>query len=88
MRQSKDGCKLELQYPCQWQYKAIGHDREMLKLSIETLFKGYRCEIRYSNSSKTGKYHSYSIDMQVASEEERVGLFQALKSDPQVKMVI
>jgi putative lipoic acid-binding regulatory protein len=83
-----DGCKLELEYPCAWQYKAIGMDKDMLKLSIEIVFKNHQCEITYSNSSKTGKYHSYCIDLQVTSEEERIGLFHALKSDAQVKMVI
>ncbi len=88
MFEKSDGCKLELEYPCPWQYKAIGMDKEMLKLSIETVFKDCLCEITYSNSSKTGKYHSYRIDLQVNSEEERVGFFQALKSNAQIKMVI
>ena len=71
-----------------WQYKAIGHDKNMLERALAEIFEGCQCEIRYSNASKTGKYHSYAIDLEVVDEKSRLGYYQLLKSHTHVLMVI
>lgn len=82
------GCKLKLEYPCVWQYKVIGRDKNQLELVILDIFAGCSCEIKYSNTSKTGKYHSYAIDLEVSDDENRLGYYQRLKSYSHVLMVI
>jgi putative lipoic acid-binding regulatory protein len=71
-----------------WQYKAIGRDKSLLERAINEIFAGCRCEIRYANSSRTGKYHSYAIDLEVSDDESRIGYYQLLNSHAHVLMVI
>jgi len=78
----------KLQYPCNWQYKAIGRQQDLLHEAIRGVFQGVACEITYSHSSKTGKYHSYTIEMMVADELERNRYFQELKKSSHIIMVI
>jgi len=84
----KQQCQLELEYPCEWQYKAIGKDKEKVEEAVEGIFQGHESIIQYSHGSRTGKFHSFSIDLVVANEEERLGFYEALKKNPQIMIVI
>lgn len=79
--------KPEIQYPCQWYYKIIGADRQLIMDTIPTLFEHCDYHLSESNRSKTGKYTSFHFSLQVHSEEERNVIFTALKSMPTVKIV-
>ena len=80
--------KVEIQYPCQWTYKIIGFERETVRDVAEAVFYEKQYLLTYSKQSRTGKYHSWAIDVVVDSPEERDGLFLQLKASPAVKMVI
>ncbi len=79
--------KPEIVYPCQWAYKLIGMDKERVRDAAEDILQGRQYLLSYSKSSKTGKYHSWSVELIVESEEDRNALFVQLKSHHQVKMV-
>ncbi len=83
-----DSQKLEWEYPCEWGYKVIGIDQEKVRTAIEEIVGDRSSAITPSNSSKTGKYHSLSLEVGVGSEEERNEIYEALKKHPAVKMVL
>lgn len=88
MKQDENKCKAELKYPCQWLYKVIGMDRKKLHRALLEIIDEDSCEISYSNSSSTGKYHCLNLELTVKSEEERNSIYLALKNHPQVKIVL
>jgi len=88
MEQENKECKAQLQYPCLWLYKVIGMDRKKLYQALEEIVDVDSCTISPSNSSRTGKYHCLNLEMTVVNEEERNRIYLALKSHPQVKIVL
>ena len=77
-----------LEYPCRWLYKVIGDEREELERAALEIIGNRPCTISLSNSSRTGKYHCLDIEVEVMDDENRNTIYQALKSHPQVKMVL
>ena len=85
------GCKdqkLELEYPCKWQYKVIGKNKEKMRLAIEEVVNDIFFTINHSNSSSGGKYHSLNLELVVDSEETRILIYNNLKNNPAVKLVL
>jgi len=80
--------KPEINYPCQWPYKIIGSNSEVIKQTIRNLLENIEYQISESNRSKSGKFTSFNLSVQVDSEEERNRIFNILKSIPTVKMVM
>ena len=89
MEPGKDRCKVQIDYPCQWLYKVIGTDLDKLHQAlVEIGGEKSSCNISFSNSSRTGKYHCLNLEMTVQSEEERNSIYLTLKAHPQVKIVL
>ena len=80
--------QFEIQYPCVWEYKAIGHQKETLREVVDSIFQERTCEIVYSKGSSSGKYHSFNIEMEVQHEEERNHFYRLLKKSSHVLIVI
>lgn len=88
MKKEDDTKRLPLDYPCTWLYKVIGSDRQKLQQAIlDTAGKNY-CIISPSNSSRTGKYHCFNLEVTVRSEDERNAIYLALKKHPHVRIVL
>ncbi|SEM31088.1 hypothetical protein SAMN04489760_11017 [Syntrophus gentianae] len=80
--------KPNVEYPCRWIYKVIGIDREQILLAIEEVMQQRPCEIRYSRSSAKGKYHSFSLEMTLHSDDQRLSIYEALMRHPAVRIVL
>jgi len=80
--------KAQLTYPCNWIYKVISVDHLGDRERIVAMLQDCRCEISISNSSRTGRYTCLNVEVEVASEEQRNSLFQALQGLETVKMVL
>lgn len=80
--------KADITYPCEWGYRIIGTDKESMKSCVSSLVKEKEYSLKESNQSSSGKYTSLILSLIVESEEERVSLFNALKADEQIKMVL
>ena len=78
----------EIEYPCRWSYRVIGRDKELVRGAVETVIVDKEYLLTYSNRSRTGKYHSWNVELVVESQLERDTLFVMLKEHPEVKMVI
>lgn len=81
-------CRVQIEYPCRWLYKVIGRDQEQLHLALRKIISHNSCDISFSNSSRTGKYHCLNVEVTVENEEERNSIYMNIKAHPQVKMVL
>jgi len=80
--------KLEITYPTTWSYKLIGSDKDVMMHSIQSQMEDYEYTLIESNQSRTGKFTSLKITAKVASEEERVQIFEILKHIPTVRIIL
>ena len=80
--------KLELDYPCSWTYKLIGHEKEAIQKAIHEVILEREHNITHSKNSKGGKYISMNLDLILTNEDERNFIFHALKAHQNIKMVL
>jgi len=80
--------KPEINYPTKWGFKVIGKDKEKVEQAIKEIMgdKAHTC--KFSNSSKGGKFTSFSAECTVESEEERDNLYKAFGKHDDVNYVI
>lgn len=80
--------KPQIDYPCQWQYKVIGKDPELIKAAILSSCTPIPVRISHSHSSSRGSYLSYNADVRVENEAMRLSIYQSLCSHPAIKLVL
>ena len=80
--------KPEITYPCTWVYKVIGEDCTLLKDLIVSTCAPEEVKISHSHTSSKGKYHSLNAELVVQDEDSRLGIYEALKKHPAVKIVL
>ncbi|WP_245535149.1 HP0495 family protein [Sulfuricurvum kujiense] len=80
--------KLELEYPCNWCYKVVAHERAGIEIAALEIFTERRYTLTPSNSSKSGKYISMNLELLVHNEDERTYFYETLKAHPHIKMVL
>ena len=80
--------KPEINYPCQWTYKVIGLNEELVKQAVAEVCQGKVHTLKHSMNSSQGKYVSFSLIIVVSSDEERRSFFDSLKSHENLKMVL
>lgn len=80
--------KPKIIYPCLWQYKVIGEDKERIREAIEQICAPVPVAITYSHCSSSGRYHSLNAEIEIQDEEARNALFSALQTHPDIMMVI
>ncbi len=80
--------KLQLEYPCDWCYKVIGREREVLENAIREVILERTHKIEHSNNSKAGKYVSLNLELLVHNEDDRNFIYEALKAHQNIKMVL
>ncbi len=76
-----------IDYPCEWVYKVIGRDRGAVHNAVASIIQGREYHIEDSNTSKTGKYLSFSVKVMVGDETYRNNIYQALKGHDDIKFV-
>jgi len=79
---------LKIEYPCKWGYKVIGSDVDNILLAIEKSVLGLEYSVSPSNVSKTGKYISFNILMEVPNEVVRDLVFENLQKNEHINFVI
>lgn len=80
--------KPDITYPCSWEYKVIGTDREKIEETIIAACAPLLPTIVLSNVSSNGRYFSLDATLEVDSEELRLTIFERIQNSPDVKMVI
>lgn len=80
--------KPEIRYPCLWTYKVIGRDRDRVLEAIDEVMQQRPCEVHYSRSSSKGKYHSFSLEITLYSDNQRLSIYEALMRHPAIRIVL
>lgn len=83
-----DEFRRTISYPTSWTYKLIGREEAQVRAAVASLLSGRSFEIEKSHESTTGKWRSLTLTLMVQSEEDRLGLFDALKSLESIHFVL
>jgi putative lipoic acid-binding regulatory protein len=80
--------KPRIDYPCPWLFKVIGSNREDLARAIAGVMGERQHLLFYSHASRTGKYHSFNLEVVVESESHRDELYRSLAACAVIKAVL
>ena len=79
---------LEIVYPVSWTYSIIGYDENDMRAAAKFAVGEKQHTMKKSNRSSGGKYISLKLTLVVDDEAERLAIFELLRVDSAVKMVI
>ncbi|MDR2549372.1 MAG: DUF493 domain-containing protein [Desulfobulbus sp.] len=88
MNEDIRGCKPEIHYPCRWQFRLIGEERNAMVAAIGRVVDLAACAIADGNVSTGGRYLSVIVETTVDDEAERLRLYRQFADDPAVKVVL
>ena len=80
--------QLKLKYPCQWIYKVIGRDARLLREAVAEVIPTVPYLIRFSNFSNQGNYICLNVELTLDNENQRNRIFQQLKRQLSIAMVL
>ena len=80
--------KLEIEYPCKWDYKIIGGSQDLVREAVVEVIGDVDHTLDISNISNTGKYCSLRLEITVVGDEHRTSVYKALAAHPSIKMVL
>ena len=83
-----DDEKLNLTYPCRWEYKIIAVAPEHVRRAVAAVIGDLPHILSASAISRTGRYCSLRLEATVPDEATRLELFHALRNHPDVLMVL
>ena len=83
-----ESCKPEITYPCLWQYKIIGTDREAIIDTVMDILPDTDHLLANSHTSSGGRYVSMNLEVVVQSEEQRLSLYNQLVENTAIKIVL
>jgi len=83
-----NGGKPEISYPCVWQYRLIGENREALMNVVRAAAGTKDCAISDGNVSSGGRYCSLHLEIPVDSEAERLRIYHFFSNDPAIRVVL
>ncbi len=80
--------EIVLKYPIEWEYKVIVEKNTDINELIKPILKERIYKIKSSKTSKDGTYNSYSVVALVHNDEDRVGIYEEIRSHKNVKIVL
>ena len=80
--------KPEITYPCRWGYRIIGTSRKAIRAAVDEVVVDAEHTLDVSNTSATGKYVSFRLEVLVRDEPHRLGIHQVLSELGCVKIVL
>jgi len=80
--------KLELNYPCSWEYKLIIKDENIINAIVKDILDEREHSLKPSKQSKGGKFKSYTLELLVHNEDDRKELYKMLGDHEHIKMVL
>ncbi len=80
--------KLELNYPCAWEYKLITHSEEEALKGVKDVILEREFKLTASKVSKKGKYLSFTLEIIVHNEDDRVTIYELFGKHESIKMVL
>jgi len=80
--------KLELDYPCSWEYKLIVLENCNIKKCVKDILLKREYNLKLSKTSSKGKFKSYTLQMLVHNEDDRKEIFSLLGEHQDIKIVL
>jgi len=80
--------KLELDYPCNWEYKLVVLEHIDIKMTVKEVVLHREHKVKVSKVSSKGKYKSYSLELLVHNEDDRKEIYKMLGDHSNIKMVL
>ncbi len=80
--------KLRIDYPCPWDYRLIGEDEARMRAAVAEVVGAAPHVLTLANRSRTMRYCSLQLTLQVHDEAERVGTFERLRRLSAVRYVL
>ena len=77
-----------IEYPCPWEYKAIGWDENSMREAIVEIMANRMYDLSFSRTSRNGRYCSLLLVVTVESEDHRNAIFRALQRHRHIRMVL
>lgn len=77
-----------IEYPCEWEYRIIGETEELIRAAVAAVIHDRPASLEPSNRSRSGKFVSLRLLIEVADQEDRDGLFVGLRDGDGVRMVL
>ncbi|MCX2683066.1 DUF493 domain-containing protein [Campylobacter sp. MIT 21-1685] len=72
-----------ISYPLFWEYKVILATNKDVQQCFKKLLKEKEFTFEHSHTSKNGRYESYKLSVFVHNKEERLEIFEKLKTHSQ-----
>lgn len=82
------GPKLELDYPCRWEYTLIGREETAIDRAVRRAVGDREVEAAHSRTSRQGTYVSVKIRVTVMDEADRRGILEALQASEEIRYVL
>lgn len=80
--------EIVLEYPCDWKYSVVvGKDADIDEI-LKPILENRIFKLKPSKTSKDGTYISYSLGVLVHNDEDRVCLYENIRSHESVKIVL
>jgi len=83
-----EGRKLELAFPCPWSYTVFGTEERLVRAAVASILPDQAYSLRFSHTSRGGKYCSMHLEIIAESDEQRLGVFHELREHPDVRYVL
>ena len=80
--------KLELNYPCSWEYKLVVLEDCNIKKCVKEVVFEREHNLKPSKTSSKGKFKSYSLEMLVHNDDDRTEIFRLFGEHCDIKMVL
>ena len=80
--------KLDLNYPCSWEYKLVVLETCNIKKCVKEVIFEREHNLKPSKTSSKGKFKSYSLEMLVHNDDDRTEIFRLLGEHSDIKMVL
>jgi uncharacterized protein len=77
-----------IEYPCSWEYKAIGWDEASMREAIAEIMADREHDLSFSRASSSGRYCSLLLVVTVDDEDHRNAVFKALQEHRHIRMVM
>ena len=80
--------KLELNYPCNWEYKLVVLEHINIKATVKEVIFEREHKVKESKVSSKGKYKSYALELLVHNDDDRTEIYKMLGDHSNIKMVL
>ncbi|MBL6970394.1 MAG: DUF493 domain-containing protein [Campylobacterales bacterium] len=80
--------KLELDYPCKWEYKLVMRQEIDIKIVLQETIGQREHKVTISKKSSKGKFISHKVQMLVHNEDDRKELHHIFHAHKNIDMIV